>query len=96
MDAISQNNDLQGDAYLIGGLSLALAVHFILVLYFTAPSEGPSAILFWMKQKKRMEGMTTMAQAAIKEPQFRISAPSSVFTATDIVVLSELLIRIIA
>ena len=39
-------------------------------------------------------GNDTIAQAAIREPQFRISAPSKVLTATEIVVLSELLIKI--
>ena len=38
-----------------------------------------------------MDGSTTMADAAIMEPQFRMSAPSRVLTATDKVVLSELL-----
>ena len=67
---------------------------YLCCFYLTAPSDRPPAILFWIKQKKMMEGTTTIAQAAIRAPQFRISAPSKVLTATEIVVLSELLIKI--
>ena len=67
---------------------------YLCCFYLTAPSDRPPAILFWIKQKKMMEGTTTIAQAAIREPQFRISAPSKVLTATEIVVLLELLIKI--
>ena len=59
-------------------------------LLYRAVCQTP-AILFWIIQKKIIEGSTTMALAAIMEPQFRISAPSSVLTATDKVVLAELL-----
>ena len=67
---------------------------FLKLNYFTAPSERPPEILLWIKQKKMIEGTTTTAHAAIKAPQLRISAPSSVLIATEMVVLSELLIKI--